>query len=56
MTLDRRSLLSTCAALAVLALAAGAAEAAGDTIKIGAPANLTGALSSLDAPRSTVRS
>ena len=33
-----------------LTLAAGAAEAAGDTIKIGAPANLTGALSSLDAP------
>ena len=50
MTLDRRSLLSTCAALAVLTFAAGAAEAAGDTIKIGAPANLTGALSSLDAP------
>lgn len=51
MTLGRRSLLSTTgAAIAVLALTAGAAEAAGDTIKIGAPANLTGALSSLDAP------
>jgi branched-chain amino acid transport system substrate-binding protein len=50
MTLGRRSLLSTGAAIAALALAAGAAEAAGDPIKIGAPANLTGALASLDAP------
>jgi branched-chain amino acid transport system substrate-binding protein len=50
MTFGRRNLLSTGAAIAVLALAAGAAEAAGGAIKIGAPANLTGALSSLDAP------
>src|SRR3954447_8714080 len=50
MTLDRWSLLSIGAAISVLGLGAGAAEAAGDTIKIGAPANLTGALSSLDQP------
>jgi len=54
MTKTRRGLLG-CAILGGLVLAAGslaaaAARADGATIKIGAPFNLTGALSSLDAP------
>ena len=60
MTKTRRGLLG-CAILGGLVLAAGslaaaAARADDATIKIGAPFNLTGALSSLDARRSTAPS
>jgi len=51
MTLTRRILLGS-AVLAALAIASGSLQpaAAQDTIKIGAPYNVTGALSSVDAP------
>ncbi len=51
MTLTRRILLGS-AVLAALAITSGALQpaAAQDTIKIGAPYNVTGALSSVDAP------
>ncbi len=53
MTLSRRTMVGL-AAVATLAFSAGALvslpAAADDTIKIGAPFNVTGALSSLDAP------
>jgi branched-chain amino acid transport system substrate-binding protein len=49
MTLTRRIVLGS-AVLAALAIASGSPASAQDTIKIGAPYNVTGALSSVDAP------